>query len=130
MVSLNATYGPTGKLSPQPWLDAPETKTVIGALTAAGAEVRFIGGCVRDAMANHPAKLIAPGDVDIATPDPPETVTRLLQAAGIKVLPTGIKHGTVTAVFKDMKFEITTLRLDVDTDGRRATVAFTELEWE
>ena len=128
MVSLNATYGPTGKLSPQPWLDAPETKTVIGALTADGAEVRFIGGCVRDAMANHPAKLIAPGDVDIATPDPPEKVIRLLEAAAIKVLPTGIEHGTVTAVIGPARFEITTLRVDVETDGRHASVTFTD-DW-
>ncbi len=128
MVSLNATYGPTGKLSPQPWLDAPETKAVIAALTADGAEVRFVGGCVRDAMSNRPAELIPPGDVDIATPDPPEKVIRLLEAAAIKAIPTGIEHGTVTAVIGPARFEITTLRLDVETDGRRANVTFTD-DW-
>ncbi len=128
MVSLNATYGPTGKLSPQPWLDAPETRAVIAALTAEGAEVRFVGGCVRDALANRPVDLIPTGDVDIATPDAPEKVIRLLEAAAIKAIPTGIEHGTVTAVVGPARFEITTLRLDVETDGRRASVAFTD-DW-
>lgn len=132
MVSLNATYGPTGKLSPQPWLSAPETTAVVKALTAKGAEVRFVGGCVRDALASLPPQAIESGaisgDVDIATPDPPETVVGLLEDAGIKAIPTGIEHGTITAVIGETKFEITTLRQDVDTDGRRATVAFTD-DW-
>ena len=128
MVSLNATHSPTGKLSPQPWLDAPETKAVIGALTADGAEVRFVGGCVRDAMANRTTEIIALGDIDIATPDPPEKVIRLLEAAAIEVLLTGIEHGTVTAVIGSARFEITTLRIDVETDGRHASVAFTD-DW-
>jgi len=128
MVSLNASFGPTGKLSPQPWLTAPETKAVVAALTAEGAEVRFVGGCVRDALSNRAPENIPSGDVDIATPDPPETVIRLLEAAGIKTIPTGIKHGTVTAVINAARFEITTLRIDVDTDGRRANVAFTD-DW-
>ncbi len=128
MVSLNATYGPIGKLSPQPWLDAPETKAVIAALTADGAEVRFVGGCVRDAMSSRPAEIIPSGDVDIATPDPPEKVIRLLEAAAIKAIPTGIEHGTITAVVGLARFEITTLRIDVETDGRRANVAFTD-DW-
>jgi poly(A) polymerase len=125
MVSLSATSGPTGKLSPQSWMSATETLAVIAALTAEDADVRFVGGCVRDALAQRPQ---VGGDIDIATPDTPQTVTRLLQAAGIKVIPTGIKHGTVTAIIKDAKFEITTLRRDVDTDGRRAVVAFTD-DW-
>ncbi len=128
MISLNATYGPTGRLSPQPWLDAPETKAVIGALTADGAEVRFVGGCVRDAMANRPVEINPSGDGGRATPDPPEKVIRLLQAAAIKAIPTGIAHGTVTAVIGPARFEITTLRLDVETDGRRANVVFTD-DW-
>ncbi|MBC8339208.1 MAG: CCA tRNA nucleotidyltransferase [Rhodospirillales bacterium] len=135
MVSLTAAHGPTGKLSPQPWMEAPETRAVIAALTAAGADVRFVGGCVRDALAHRPPVLIgeaasekAMPDIDIATPDPPDTVTVLLQDAGIKVIPTGIKHGTVTAVIGKSTFEITTLRRDVDTDGRRAVVAFTD-DW-
>ncbi|MAF94501.1 MAG: tRNA nucleotidyltransferase [Rhodospirillaceae bacterium] len=123
MVSLNASNGPTGKISPQPWLTAPETRTVVEALTADGAEVRFVGGCVRDAMAQRPVE-----DVDIGTPDKPKTVIGLLEKAGIKAVPTGIEHGTVTAVVGDKKFEITTLRRDVKTDGRRAKVAFTD-DW-
>ena len=123
MVSVYATLSPTGKISPQPWLTAPETQTVVEALTADGAEVRFVGGCVRDAMAQRPVT-----DVDIGTPDNPETVIKLLEKAGIKAVPTGIEHGTVTAVVGDRKFEITTLRRDVETDGRRAKVAFTD-DW-
>ncbi|NQV83407.1 MAG: CCA tRNA nucleotidyltransferase [Rhodospirillales bacterium] len=126
MVSLNALHGPTGKLSPQAWMDAPETRAVIAALTAGGSEIRFVGGCVRDAMSQRPEQ--PGGDIDIATPDTPETVIRLLQDAGIKAIPTGIKHGTVSAIIKGSKFEITTLRHDVDTDGRRAVVAFTD-DW-
>ena len=128
MVSLYATHGPIGKLSPQPWLDAPETKAVIAALRADGADVRFVGGCVRDAMSSRPMELIPSGDVDIATPDPPEKVIRLLEAAAIKAIPTGITHGTVTAVIGDARFEITTLRIDIETDGRHANVAFTD-DW-
>ncbi len=112
---------PTGKIAPQPWMTAPETRAVMAALTARGADVRFVGGCVRDAVLKRPVK-----DVDIATPDPPATVTALLEAAGIKVIPTGIAHGTVTAMIGAAKFEITTLRLDLATDGRHAKVAFTD----
>ena len=132
MVSLNASFGPTGKLSPQPWLRAPETLAVLSALTAKGAEVRFVGGCVRDALANRPPQDTLSGaisgDVDLATPDLPETIVALLQDAGIKAIPTSIQHGTITAQIGDKKFEITTLRHDVETDGRRATVAFTD-DW-
>lgn len=114
---------PTGKIGPQPWMTQAETGAVIGALTAAGQDVRFVGGCVRDAIAGRVVK-----DVDIATPDRPEKVMALLEKAGIKVVPTGLKHGTVTAVINGKTFEITTLRVDVETDGRRAKVAFTE-DW-
>ncbi|MBM3565827.1 MAG: CCA tRNA nucleotidyltransferase [Alphaproteobacteria bacterium] len=114
---------PTGKLSPQDWIAFPETRAVLAALRRDGAAVRFIGGCVRDALAHRPVK-----DVDIATHDPPEKVMALLEAARIRAIPTGIKHGTVTAVIGQRHFEITTLRIDVGTDGRRATVAFTD-DW-
>jgi len=112
---------PTGKIAPQPWMTAPETRAVLAALTAGGAEVRFVGGCVRDAVLHRPVK-----DVDIATPDPPDRVTALLAAAGIRVIPTGLAHGTVTALIGGARFEITTLRLDLATDGRHARVAFTD----
>jgi poly(A) polymerase len=114
---------PIGKIHPQSWMTAPETRVVLDALTAAGIEVRFIGGCVRDALLKRPVR-----DVDIASPEPPEKVMALLSENGIKVVPTGIDHGTVTAVVEKMQFEITTLRVDVETDGRRAKVAFTD-DW-
>ena len=114
---------PTGKVAPQPWITAPETVAVVEALAAEGAEVRFVGGCVRDAVLQRPVV-----DIDIATPEPPERVIALLGKAGIKAIPTGIEHGTVTAVIGEARFEITTLRVDVETDGRRAKVAFTD-DW-
>ncbi len=101
----------------------PETQAVLNALTAQGTEVRFVGGCVRDAVAQRPVT-----DIDIATPDLPDTVIALLQAAGIKAIPTGIDHGTITAVIDKFHYEITTLRIDVETDGRRAKVAYTD-DW-
>lgn len=114
---------PTGKISPQPWMTAAGTRAVIDALAAEGTEVRFVGGCVRDALCKRPVK-----DIDIATPDAPENVMALLAAAGIKALPTGIEHGTVTAIADGCTFEITTLRIDIKTDGRRAKVAYTD-DW-
>lgn len=105
------------------WLHAPESRRVLAALTADGAPARFVGGCVRDA-------LIEPGrdaaDLDLCTPLPPERVTEHLAAAGIRVIPTGLKHGTVTALVGDHSYEITTLRRDVACDGRHADVAFTD----
>jgi poly(A) polymerase len=100
----------------------PATKAVMAALEAAGGadSARFVGGCVRNAVIGAPVK-----DVDIATVLTPEAVTRALQAAGLKAVPTGVDHGTVTAVSGGRPFEITTLRRDVETDGRRAVVAFT-----
>lgn len=86
-------------------------------------EARLVGGAVRDALANRPVS-----DFDLATPTPPQTVMTRLQRAGIKVVPTGLAHGTVTAVVEGHPFEITTLRRDVETDGRRAVVAFTD-DW-
>src|SRR5215510_13476631 len=96
------------RLAPQPWMDDPATKAVVAALSAGGSEVRFVGGCVRDAVLGRaPA-----GDIDIATPDEPARVIELLEAAGLKAVPTGIDHGTVTAVAQHHPFEITTLRRD------------------
>ena len=114
---------PAGRLAPQPWMTAPATRAVLEALSARGASVRFVGGCVRDAVAERPVT-----DIDIATPDAPEGVIELLQAAGVKALPTGIEHGTVTAVIEGQAIEITTLRRDLETDGRRAVVAYTD-DW-
>jgi len=122
LVSLipDATHS-TGQLPPLDWMTAAETRQVIAALQAGGAAVRFVGGCVRDTIAHRPIT-----DIDIATPDLPETVIKLLETAAIRAIPTGIAHGTVTAVCNGQHFEITTLRRDEVTDGRHATVAFTD----
>jgi poly(A) polymerase len=104
-------------------MTAPETQAVLRALGAGGAELRFVGGCVRDAVLRRPI-----GDVDIATAEPPELVMARLAAAGLKAIPTGIEHGTVTAVANGRPFEITTLRRDVETFGRHARIAFTD-DW-
>ncbi len=113
-----------GKIAPQPWMAASETRAVMAALTTDGADVRFVGGCVRDSVLKRPVK-----DIDMGTPRSPEEVIRALERAGIKVIPTGLKHGTVTAVVGASHFEITTLRVDVETDGRHARVAFTD-DWK
>lgn len=114
---------PVGKIHPQPWMAAPETRMVLDALSADGAEVRFIGGCVRDSVLKRPVR-----DIDLALAVPPQGVVELLRRARIKVVPTGIDHGTVTAILGGQSFEITTLRVDVETFGRRARVAFTD-DW-
>jgi len=114
---------PTGLITPQPWMTAPETVAVMAAFHVAGAEARFIGGCVRDAVLGRAAR-----DIDIATPVEPEHVLKILEAANIRAIPTGIQHGTVTAVIGTHHFEITTLRIDVESYGRHAKVAFTD-DW-
>lgn len=111
------------RLPPQPWMSDAATEAVMKALGADGAERRFVGGCVRDAAIGRPVK-----DIDIATPDKPERVIELLQRAKIRVVPTGIAHGTVTAVLDGKPFEITTLRRDLETYGRHAKVEFTD-DW-
>ena len=114
----------TYKLDNQQWMLAEETQQVMQALSVEGQDVRFVGGCVRDAMLGREIK-----DIDIATPDHPERVIKLLKTANIKAIPTGLDHGTITAVCNHQAFEITTLRVDVETDGRHATVAYTD-NWE
>lgn len=95
-------------------------------LTAALGEgqARFVGGAVRDTLLGLPVT-----DLDIATTQPPQRVVELLESAGIKAVPTGIAHGTITAVASGTVIEVTTLRRDVTTDGRHATVAFTD-DWQ
>ncbi|RZJ44224.1 MAG: CCA tRNA nucleotidyltransferase [Brevundimonas sp.] len=112
-------------LTGQDWLTAPATRAVIAALEAAGGpdSARFVGGCVRNALIGREID-----DIDIATTLKPEETERAIRAAGLKAVPTGIAHGTVTAVAGREPFEITTLRRDVSTDGRNATVAFTS-DW-
>jgi poly(A) polymerase len=97
----------------------------MAALEAAGGPgcARFVGGCVRNALIGRPV-----ADIDIATTLKPGETDQALRAAGLKAVPTGMAHGTVTAVAEGRPFEITTLRRDVSTDGRNATVAFTD-DW-
>lgn len=113
------------RLDDQPWLTASATRAVMAALEAAGGPgcARFVGGCVRNALIGAPV-----ADIDIATTLKPEETDRAIRAAGLKAVPTGMAHGTVTAVSERQPFEITTLRRDVSTDGRNATVAFTD-DW-
>jgi len=108
-------------------MTAAPTRAVIAALEARGGLgcARFVGGCVRDTLLRRDGPEL---DIDIATPLPPTEVIAALEAAGLKAVPTGIDHGTITAVAKGRPFEITTLRRDVETDGRRAVVAFT-MDW-
>jgi poly(A) polymerase len=113
------------RIEPQPWMTDLVTLSVLEALSAGGAQARFVGGSVRDALLGRQI-----GDIDIATPATPERVIELLEKRGIKVVPTGLAHGTVTAIAgtPPRHFEITTLRRDVETYGRRARVAF-DADW-
>ncbi|QGP78278.1 CCA tRNA nucleotidyltransferase [Sphingobium sp. CAP-1] len=105
------------------WRHRPGLDGLLTALGAAEGKARFVGGAVRDALLG-----LAVNDLDIATSLDPHDVVDRLKAAGIKAVPTGIDHGTITAVLPDGPVEITTLRRDVSTDGRRATIAYTD-DW-
>lgn len=107
-------------LADAPWLCGAETRAVLDALSSDGFDARVVGGAVRNALMGLPVK-----DVDIATTAPPQDAIRLAEAAGLKAVATGIDHGTVTVVANHQPFEVTTLRRDVETDGRHARVAFT-----
>jgi hypothetical protein len=102
------------------WLVARPTMAVMAALRAAGHEGRVVGGCVRNALMGLPVT-----DIDIATDAVPVEVVRICAAAGLETVPTGLAHGTVTVVVDRTPIEVTTLRRDLDTDGRHATVAYT-----
>ena len=108
------------RLPPQPWMTVPTTLKLMAAL----GEARFVGGAIRNTLLGAPVS-----DIDIATPLTPDKVGALLTAAGIAFVPTGIEHGTLTAIVEGKPFEVTTLRRDVTTDGRHAVVAFTE-DWQ
>lgn len=114
---------PDGKISVPAWMVAAETQKVMSALTDDGGDARFVGGCVRDTLANR--RVV---DIDIATPLLPKEVIARLEKNKISFVPTGLAHGTVTAIVDGKPFEITTLRRDVATDGRHAEVAFTD-DW-
>jgi len=106
------------------WLKRPETARVFAALSGDGIETRAVGGAVRNTLLGRPVT-----EVDLATTAMPDTVMARARKAGLKAIPTGIAHGTVTVVADGTPFEVTTLRRDVETYGRHAKVAFTE-DWE
>ncbi len=119
---------PAEKISPKTWMRAAPVRQLMAALTADGQPARYVGGCVRDMLLDRDVR-----DVDVATALAPEEVIRRLAEAGVRTVATGIEHGTVTAILGERAgpfdhFEITTLRTDVTTDGRRATVAFID-DW-
>lgn len=101
------------------WLENANTQAVLTMLTRAGYQALVVGGCVRNSLLHAPVV-----DVDIATDALPETVTNLAESAGLKAVPTGIEHGTVTVVSGGEGFEVTTFRHDAETFGRQARVAF------
>lgn len=103
------------------WLDAPATRAVFRALADRGHAVFAVGGCVRNTLMDRPV-----ADVDIATDARPDQTTEAAQAAGLRAIPTGAAHGTITVVAQDVPFEVTTFRHDVITDGRHALVAFSD----
>ncbi len=103
------------------WLADPALRAVTGMLTGAGHRALLVGGCVRNALLDQPIS-----DIDIATDALPDRVGELAARAGLKPVPTGIDHGTVTVISGGRPFEVTTFRRDVETDGRRAVVAFTD----
>lgn len=101
------------------WITNPATQAVCRALAEDGAQVLFVGGCVRNTLMG-----LGASDIDIATDSEPDLVMNLARAAGIKTIPTGYDHGTVTLVSGGVAHEVTTFRKDIATDGRRAVVAF------
>jgi poly(A) polymerase len=101
------------------WLEHRGTRALLAALESAGYRALFVGGCVRNAVLGLPV-----ADTDLATDALPETVTNIAENAGFRAVPTGIEHGTVTVLAEGRAHEVTTFRRDVETDGRRAVVAF------
>lgn len=111
------------RIDPEVFLKRQGIRRLLKALEAKEGTTRFVGGAVRDLLLDVPHD-----DLDLATTLKPDEVIRRLEAKGIKAVPTGINHGTITAVSSGTVVEVTTLRSDVSTDGRRATVAFTD-DW-
>ncbi|MBE1207889.1 CCA tRNA nucleotidyltransferase [Aminobacter carboxidus] len=101
------------------WLNDPQLQKLLAVLNADGGEARIAGGAVRNALLGEPV-----ADVDIATTNLPEETVRRAEAAGFKTVPTGAEHGTITVISGGKPLEVTTLRADVETDGRRAKVVF------
>lgn len=109
----------TRNLAGADWLTRGPAAEVLALLNTGGEEARIVGGAVRNALLGLPI-----GDIDIATTAPPQEVVRRAEAAGIRHVPTGIEHGTVMLVMNGRSFEVTTLREDIETYGRKAKVAF------
>src|ERR1700733_11281631 len=111
------------KLDPSahPWLLTPGLARIFAAIKSAGGEARCVGGCVRDALLGRPVN-----EIDLACNLPPEKTSGILKKAGLKISPTGIEHGTVTAIIDHKGYEITALRRDIETDGRHPKVEFTD----
>ncbi|HSG94953.1 MAG TPA: CCA tRNA nucleotidyltransferase, partial [Afifellaceae bacterium] len=109
-----------GTLAGAAWLKDKDLQAVLSALNAENGATRIVGGAVRNALFGEPV-----GDIDMATVFVPDEIIERAEAAGLKTAPTGIEHGTVTVISRGTPFEVTTLRSDVETDGRRAVVAFT-----
>jgi len=107
------------------WIQEGKAASLFRALRAAGGDARFVGGIVRNALLGENVTV---SDIDIATTLAPDATISAMEAAGITTVPTGIEHGTITAIVKGHPFEVTSLRKDVSTDGRRAIVAFTN-DW-
>jgi poly(A) polymerase len=101
------------------WITRSETRAVCDALTGAGYRALFVGGCVRNTLLGAPV-----GDIDIATDARPEAVMEVAQEAGLRPVPTGIEHGTVTVISGGVPHEVTSFRADIETDGRHARVVF------
>ncbi len=119
-----ATRKPLPSISDAAWLNAAELQSVMRVIAEAGGEARVAGGAIRNELMGEPVT-----EIDLATTLPPEAVMKACQAAGFGVHPIGIDHGTVTVVHKGHALEVTTLRKDVETDGRRAKVKFTD-DWQ
>jgi poly(A) polymerase len=109
----------TTRLADVDWLHAPALSRALSILNSGGEEARVVGGAARNALMG-----LALNDIDIATTAPPDEVVRRAAAAGLRAVPTGIDHGTVTLVVDGTPFEVTTLRQDIETFGRKAKVAF------
>ena len=114
---------PNHKINPPQWMRAPDLLQLLEVLNTDTINARMVGGCIRNTYFNKPVY-----DIDIACKYSPETTMEKCRSANIKIIPTGIKHGTVTAHINGHNFEITTLRRDINTDGRHADIKFTE-DW-
>jgi poly(A) polymerase len=119
-----ATRKPLPSISDAPWLSAAALQALLRAIADAGGEARVAGGAVHNHLMGRPVN-----DIDIASTLPPDQLEKICRRAGYAVHPVGIEHGTIVVVIKGHTFEVTTLRKDVETDGRRAKVKFTD-DWQ